>query len=314
MNQQPTSGKISNTRSRSLARINNRGTSSNSTSSNRTSNSDSPKPTGVLRYPGGKTPAISILNGSIPDDVKEIVSPFFGGGSFELHCAQVRNIRVYAYDAFEPLINFWKMLKQKPVELVDDVKLLHPLSKEKFLDLRDNIVTKVPTSSDRNANTAFNLKRAAAFFAVNRGSFSGLTCSGGYSEDSAKNRFTLASIDKLLQINLENVYFECADFEVALNNHPRTFLFLDPPYKLPANKSTLYGVKGNLHRNFDHTRLARVLANSVNRNWMMCYNDCEEIRTLYNGCNIQSVNWKYGMSNNNHDSSEIIITPNTVEV
>ena len=39
----------------------------------------------LLRYPGGKTKAIKQLKEFIPVGTKEICSPFFGGGSFELY-------------------------------------------------------------------------------------------------------------------------------------------------------------------------------------------------------------------------------------
>ena len=41
----------------------------------------------ILRYPGGKTRAIKVLDQQLPDmsDVDYVVSPFFGWGSFEFH-------------------------------------------------------------------------------------------------------------------------------------------------------------------------------------------------------------------------------------
>ena len=41
-----------------------------------------------LRYPGVKSRAVKIISKYIPKGTTEICSPFFGGGSLELFCAQ----------------------------------------------------------------------------------------------------------------------------------------------------------------------------------------------------------------------------------
>ncbi|MGL5079656.1 MAG: DNA adenine methylase, partial [Waterburya sp.] len=62
-----------------------------------------------LRYPGGKSKVVDIITARFPKDIDVLVSPFIGGGSVELWASQ-NGIKVYAYDGFEPLVNFWKML------------------------------------------------------------------------------------------------------------------------------------------------------------------------------------------------------------
>ena len=58
-----------------------------------------------LRYPGGKTRAASNILQYIPKNTKTICSPFLGGGSLELMCAN-NGMMVKAYDGFEPLVVF----------------------------------------------------------------------------------------------------------------------------------------------------------------------------------------------------------------
>ena len=58
----------------------------------------------ALRYPGGKTRAIKILDTYILNNIGELYSPFFGGGSFELFVQNKYNIPIFANDKFEPLI------------------------------------------------------------------------------------------------------------------------------------------------------------------------------------------------------------------
>ena len=64
-----------------------------------------------LRYPGGKTRACKILDTMLKEhfDVSQfdnLVSPFFGGGSFEIHLQNQYDFNIIANDKFTPLYNF----------------------------------------------------------------------------------------------------------------------------------------------------------------------------------------------------------------
>jgi len=270
----------------------------------------------VLRYPGGKQKAIKILSTFLPAGIKEICAPFVGGGSFELFCCSTLNIKVYAYDNFEPLINFWKCLKANAKELITSVRTNLPMTKEKFYEMRNHVEKKDLEETESTA-----IIRASNFFCINRCSFSGTTLSGGYSKESALKRFTISSIEKLCSLHLENITFECKDFEESVKAHPGMFLFMDPPYALEKQKNNLYGTKGNKHKGFDHERLHRILIEGGS-NWMMCYNDCETIQNLYssdayarNNCiTIHSVSWSYSMSKNKKSNEVVIVKQKQLEV
>ena len=65
-----------------------------------------------LRYPGGKTRACKILYELLNEhfsmnNIKNLISPFFGGGSFEFYIYNKHNINVIINDKFKPLISFW---------------------------------------------------------------------------------------------------------------------------------------------------------------------------------------------------------------
>jgi DNA adenine methylase len=240
-----------------------------------------------LRYPGGKTRGIEFITQFFPKNLDKLLSPFVGGGSIELSVA-ARGTLVYGYDIFSPLVEFWQCLLTQPNELADEVEKHYPLAKEKFYELQ-------------HAQTKFKtkLERAAVYYVLNRSSFSGATLSGGMSPGHP--RFTLTSIERLRNYFNPHIKISKADFKISLKNHPFTFAYLDPPYLI---KSSLYGKKGNAHKDFDHKGLADIL--KKREHWILSYNDCEEIRTLYEGFHILTPNWKYGMSNNKM-SKEILI-------
>ena len=92
-----------------------------------------------LRYPGGKSRAIKILDKYVLDYYptrKLLLSPFMGGGSFELHL-QNKGYQVKANDLFKPLYTFWKTLQTNPAGIRDGVKAKMPITKEIFGEMRE---------------------------------------------------------------------------------------------------------------------------------------------------------------------------------
>ncbi|MBX3242794.1 MAG: DNA adenine methylase [Chitinophagaceae bacterium] len=240
-----------------------------------------------LRYPGGKTRAVEYISRFFPKHLNSLLSPFFGGGSIELSAA-ARGVKVYGYDVFPPLVEFWQSLVKQPDELADMVARYFPLSKENFYRLQQ-------------VQTGFRskLERAAVYYVLNRSSFSGSTLSGGMSPGHP--RFTESAIQRLREFYNPNIDVRKADFKRSLTDHPDMFAYIDPPYLI---KNALYGKKGNTHRDFDHEGLTRLL--KARENWILSYNDCDDIRDLYAGYPTITPTWKYGMSNDK-SSREILI-------
>ncbi|MBN8858473.1 MAG: DNA adenine methylase [Sphingobacteriales bacterium] len=240
-----------------------------------------------LRYPGGKTRGVDFITQFFPENLDKLLSPFFGGGSIELSVA-AQGTLVYGYDIFSPLVEFWQCLLTQPNELADEVEKHYPLPRDRFYKLQA-------------AQTKFKtkLERAAVYYVLNRSSFSGATLSGGMSPEHP--RFTLTSIERLRNYLNPNIKIQKGDFKTSLVKHPYTFAYLDPPYVI---KSALYGKKGSAHKDFDHEQLANIL--KKREHWILSYNDCKEIRSLYEGFHILTPNWKYGMSNDKM-SKEVLI-------
>lgn len=249
----------------------------------------------LLRYAGGKSRSIGLIREHLPFSLKELCSPFFGGGSIEHYCAS-QGTKVYAYDVFHSLVSFWDAVKNYPSFLADTIEAFYPLSKDSFYLLQKELI-EMETKGTESASL-----QAALFFVLNRASFSGTTLSGGMSPGHP--RFTKKSIDKIRNFPMENVSIECLSFEDSIPKHPNTFLYCDPPYFLDKGKNVLYGINGSLHSSFDHEKLFSLL--SARNKWLLSYNDCEWVRNRYKDFNIVDVQWAYGM-NKNKKSSEILI-------
>lgn len=256
----------------------------------------------LLRYPGGKSRAVKILKKYIPEDTKELCSPFFGGGSFEIYCNRELNIKIYGYDLFEPLTNFWECVKKDKEKLSEEIQKYHPITKETFLEIREKI-------SDTKLN---EYVRAAYFFVINRSSFSGSTLSGGFSKQSGEKRFTVSSIKRVKNFDSTDIHVSHAHFRDSIKKHDNILLYCDPPYYLKS-KSNLYGNKGNLHNNFEHNELCEIL--KKRDKWILSYNNCEEIKELYKDYRIIPTSWTYGMSKDKiSKNKEIIILSNDIKI
>lgn len=246
-------------------------------------------PKSPLRYPGGKSRAVQSIIPLIPQGTTKMLSPFLGGGSIEIAAAH-SGIKVFASDAFDDLYTFWTFLLADANLLANEVAKYHPLSKTKFYELQKDIATST------------GITKAAEFFVLNRSSFSGSTLSGGMSPNHP--RFNEACIERLRSFKAPNLFVEKKDFQQALLDHPTLFAYLDPPYLI---KNTLYGVKGDMHKGFDHEKLAQIL--SKRSNWILSYNDCPEVRSFYQKFHITTPAWAYGMSKDKGSKEVLIFSP-----
>lgn len=257
-----------------------------------------------LRYPGGKSKACKTIEQTLLkytniNNFNTIVSPFFGGGSFEFYLQTKYKLYLIANDKFTPLYSFFNNVKNNKTNLVNSIKQhkTQDITKDKFIEFRKEIMSLNEDS----------LKQATYFFIINRCSFSGSTLSGGFSEDSSKTRFTDNSIQNIENLDMSKTEIYNLDFEDFLKKNEicgtNIIYFLDPPYYLEKN-SNLYGKDGNMHKDFNHIKLNECLIKM--KNWILCYNDCEEIRKMYKNYKIEEVNWNYGM-NKTKKSNEILI-------
>lgn len=250
----------------------------------------------VLRYPGGKSRAVSHIIPYIPEDITHLYSPFFGGGSIELTClnSEKPNLRrsnlevVYANDKFEPLIAFWTNVQRDRDTLTKMLRSLKgTMDKTLFMKYRKDILTETDPS-----------KRAAMYFAINRCSFSGATFSGGYSKASSDGRFTESSIKRLEDIDVSKCQFTNLDFEDFFKEYDTQLhgnghlIYADPPYLLTEGNK-LYGTNGDLHESFEHGKFRDAIVKYPN--WIVSYNDCPTIREYYKDHQIIDVTWSYGM-------------------
>lgn len=256
-----------------------------------------------LRYPGGKSRAAEMLTNYMPS-FKEYREPFVGGGSVFIKTKQKNyNARYWINDIYYDLYCFWNEIKTSKKDVI---RLIREW-KEKYKDGKDLYLFLCNNSLNFN-----ELEKAAAFFVMNRITFSGLSFSGGYSKGSFDGRFTETSIQRAEEVSelLKEIKITNYDYSELLKAKGEdVFIFMDPPY-YTATQSALYGKNGELHKNFDHKKFYDDVS-KCNHKWMITYDDCDYIRELYKNYKIIPFELMYGMKNvtkkNEMKGKEIII-------
>ena len=245
-----------------------------------------------LRYPGGKSRALSKLFQFIPDlkDYTEFREPFLGGGSVAIEIGKrYPHIDIWVNDLYEPLYNFWKVLQsdgQKLRDILIQLKQRHsdPSSaKQLFLDAKDYLAKPVGNSIDR----------AVSFYVVNKCSFSGLTENSAFSKQASESNFSVNGIEKLPEYSLMIKKWKITNlsYEQMLSDKEGTYIYLDPPYEI---KSNLYGRKGDMHKGFNHDEFATVCDKSTSP-ILISYNSSQLIRDRFDGWTVAEFAHTYTM-------------------
>ena len=235
-----------------------------------------------LRYPGGKSRAITKMSQALPDlsQYTEFREPFVGGGSVALWVTkQYPDILVWVNDLYEPLYNFWAQLQIDGQGL--QTKLLelkakhndHDTAKELFIESKEQVDNRSLSDHDR----------AVYFYIINKCSFSGLTEASSFSKQASDSNFSVRGIEKLSEYQsiIQSWKITNHSYESLLNSsnsvRDKTFIYLDPPYEIGSH---LYGKKGDLHKYFSHRDFAE-RCDRFNHDAMVSYNSSQLIKDRF---------------------------------
>ena len=247
-----------------------------------------------LRYPGGKSRACTKMDTYFPDlrNYTEFREPFLGGGSVAIHVSKkYPNLKITVNDLYEPLINFWVQLQTFGDELTDKLKQYkstHPepvSARELFVESKEAI----------NNRSLDDVERAAAFYIVNKCSFSGLTESSSFSKQASNSNFSMRGIEKLPGYSdiISHWHINQYSYEHLMENdiHDGLFMYLDPPYDI---KDNLYGKKGSMHKGFDHDKFAED-CDAHKIDMMISYNSDQLVKDRFKNWNAAEFDLTYTM-------------------
>lgn len=253
-----------------------------------------------VRYPGGKSNALKYLDSYLIKDFGKYREPFFGGGSVGLYLMQFnKDASYWINDFFYPVYCFWKMLYERPNDMVEFLRG----KREEYLVPNDILVEDIkgkdiPSKSAENGRDlhtkcrkhielAIDLKdefrTACLWYILNKLSYSGMSMIGSYAPFAWDQNFTERCINNLpsvsnLMHSVKSVRITNLDYsELLVPGEKNVFIFLDPPYKI---QHCLYGKNGDMHEQFDHQAFANKVKECKHK-WMITYNQDDDIQKWF---------------------------------
>ncbi|MCM2436848.1 Dam family site-specific DNA-(adenine-N6)-methyltransferase [Periweissella beninensis] len=192
-----------------------------------------------IKWVGGKRQLLPELNKYIPVNFKNYYEPFLGGGAFLLNLQPKKAI---VNDYNEELIITWKIVKEKPEELLQLLEIHQKNnSKEYYLDLRQ---------TDRNGTLEkmTDVERAARFIYMIKTGFNGMwrvnkqgqnnIPYGKYKNPLIADRETVFKVSNYLNGN--DINFFSGDYKSVLDEADTgDFVYFDPPY-IPLTKTSSF--------------------------------------------------------------------------
>lgn len=263
-----------------------------------------------LRYPGGKASMtdlirsireLNALNGT------DLAEPFAGGAGASislLYGADTRSILLN--DADRPIFDFWWSLLHRSEAFIQKLTDT-PVTVEEWHQQRKIYLSKRNVSRLNRGFAAFFLNRCnRSGIIINGGPIGGYEQAGEWKLDVRFNKDDLVRrcekireySDRIDVSNVDGIEFiETLDLD-------RVTLFIDPPYY--AKGGLLYL---NLLNDDYHKKLAKILKSKKNGAWILSYDDCPEIRQLYDQwANVRPFSLRYTAAKK-RSGQEILITP-----
>ena len=213
-----------------------------------------------ISWIGGKKLLRKKILEQFPEDYGRYIE-VFGGAAWVLFGKEEKGMEVYN-DVNSNLINLYRCVKYHPEALQKELDGVL-MSRELFFDAIQDI------------RGLTDIQRAARFFISIKESYGTTLDSFGV---RPKNMKKAVEFLKEASKRLDKVVIEYLDFEHLIRTYDRedALFYLDPPY---------YDTEKYYPDRFlpeDHDRLRNALRN-IKGKFILSYNDCREIRNLYDG-------------------------------
>lgn len=271
-----------------------------------------------FRYPGGKTKLKKEIVKKIKEKLlktSEYREPFFGGGSIGCDLIDLCD-SIWCNDFDSGIASLWTSLIRKPDLLIKKINYFKP-SLESFERFKKILTEECIILNNEIDHVDHGFKKLV----VQQLSYSGLGTKGGplggwgqKSNYKIDCRWSPKNLNKKINF-LHNKFAKCKvrensctnyDFEKVINDDScEAVLYLDPPYY--DKGSQLYQHSFNQE---DHVRLRDSLFKTKHY-WLLSYDDCDEIRKLYDWATIEVIKEvKYSINAKKTRKRELLITKN----
>lgn len=253
----------------------------------------------ILKWAGGKSSLIEEIKHHLPSDIhtRTYHESFFGGGALFFNLEPIKGT---INDINERLMNFYKVVKYKPEELIEESSKYQKYStnKKKYYELREEF----------NKSNNSDVKSSALLLYLNKTAYNGLyrvnsknifnVPIGKYKNPTIVNKKRIREASRILQ-NIEILH---TDFTYILEKAEEgDFCYFDPPYYQPENnKFKDYSQNGFNYE--DHKRLCKTCVNLTNNKIFFILSNANNttIKNMYKdeGFEVVEVNNKWMISCN----------------
>jgi len=254
-----------------------------------------PWPTPFLKWAGGKTQLLKLMEPFFPDSFDTYFEPFLGGGAVFF---RLRPAMAMLSDSNPELVNVFRVVRDDPEGLMYALDRYHTRRREKAYYYRTRKL---------NPSTLGAVERAARTIFLNK------TCYNGLYRVNEKGEFnvpfgryknpTLYTRDKILacSLALRGRMIDLADYRETCRYPKRgDFVYLDPPYQPVSATANFTAYTKDAFGEADQERLAEVFRDLDGRGCkVMLSNSATPLITkLYQGYQFETVKAMRPISSN----------------
>lgn len=261
-----------------------------------------------LRYPGGKgklEPFMELLIRQTGHLGGTYVEPFAGGAGIALELLEKGIVSdIVINDLDKGIYSFWRAILTETDRFINNIRNVE-LSIDEWNRQRE-IIDDCSRYSYELGFATFYLNRTNRSGIIKGGVIGGIEQAGNWRMDARFNREAL--IERIVKIasRKNHIYLYNKDVNSFIQNYlpkyqQNAFVYFDPPY---------FDKGKQLYLNFfsydDHVRIERMINNQVNCDWVITYDDVQEIADIYQNHILKRFDLNYSAAVK-RKASEIII-------
>lgn len=261
-----------------------------------------------LRYPGGKgklEPFMELLIRQTGHLGGTYVEPFAGGAGIALELLEKGIVSdIVINDLDKGIYSFWRAILTETDRFINNIRNVE-LSIDEWNRQRE-IIDDCSRYSYELGFATFYLNRTNRSGIIKGGVIGGIEQAGNWRMDARFNREAL--IERIVKIasRKNHIHLYNKDVNSFIQNYlpkyqQNAFVYFDPPY---------FDKGKQLYLNFfsydDHVRIERMINNKVNCDWVITYDDVQEIADIYQNHILKRFDLNYSAAVK-RKASEIII-------
>ena len=261
-----------------------------------------------LRYPGGKgklEPFMELLIKQTGHFGGTYVEPFAGGAGIALELLEKEIVNeIVINDLDKGIYSFWRAILTETNRFIDDIRNVELTVNE--WNRQRQVIDDCRRYSYELGFATFYMNRTNRSGIIKGGVIGGVEQAGTWKMNARFNREGL--IERIAKIAEKKSRIHLYNKDVSsfvLNYLPRyqqnAFVYFDPPYFEKGKQLYL-----NFFSYNDHVRIERMIDNHVNCDWVITYDDVQEIADIYQNHILRRIDLNYSAAVK-RKASEIII-------